>query len=327
MVKEKHWMILAAAIYMLAGLAAAECNPTTPCECPGSCVNNFTADICTTTDTCPGENTFVATITNLNGYTVYRIAFGSVYMGGWSGPDVISCPDGWMKNPIDNGSCYTDNMANFLAPNQSVNITFTSIASGPESCSDKKFHSLAAYLNGLPNPAIIHNVSVHACANANQTQITRTQGFWATHYKTAKYTWLMVPEADRMIGTHNMGDGINDVKELEGGFWADIAKTSKKKARTQLDSARMQLLQQLLAAILNVQAFGAYGTTDGGLISQAKAAFAGSNLSEIQYSAQALDDWNNAGDAAPFPEGFRQGKADPKASKAAANASYWDILP
>ena len=41
-----------------------------------------------------------------------------------------------------------------------------------------------------------------------------------------------------------------------GGFWSDISKTSTGKKRSSLDQARMQLLQQLLAAELNASAFG-----------------------------------------------------------------------
>ena len=55
-----------------------------------------------------------------------------------------------------------------------------------------------------------------------------------------------------------------------GGFWSNVSKTTTGAKRSSLDHARMLLLQQLLAAILNNQLFGS--TPSGITIDQAKAA-------------------------------------------------------
>ena len=153
---------------------------------------------------------------------------------------------------------------------------------------------------------------------------TRTQGFWATHFDLASKTWLSIHSPDRIIGTKNLGDGTNDVKEMEGGFWSDVAKKSDGKTRTALDQARMQLLQQLLAAMLNKQAFG---TDDHGLIAAGKAAFSGTDSSVMLSAASSLDSFNNSGDTQPLPAGIIQGKADPKTSQSNADKTFWNILP
>ncbi|MCX8194587.1 MAG: hypothetical protein N3G22_00550, partial [Candidatus Micrarchaeota archaeon] len=156
---------------------------------------------------------------------------------------------------------------------------------------------------------------------------SRSQGFWATHYEAASRVWLQIPPAQRIIGTHDMGNGpnISDVGEMEGSFWSNIAKKSNGAQRTQLDKARMALLQQLIAAMLNVQAFGTYG--GDALISRGKAAFVSSNITAIQSATLELDAFNNAGDSYPFPPGFNPGKADPQTAKAVANYTFWDTLP
>ena len=91
------------------------------------------------------------------------------------------------------------------------------------------------------------------------------------------------------------------------------------------DQARMQLMQQLLAAILNDINFN--GGAGSMLIANAKTTYCNTSATKAQivsYEGQ-LDAYNNSGDALPTNQDT--GKADPKASLANANISTWNTLP
>jgi signal peptidase len=153
--------------------------------------------------------------------------------------------------------------------------------------------------------------------------VTRTQGFWSTHPDYASDVWLSIPSSERVIGSKNMGD-----RGMLGAFWSDIPKKSDGTMRTSLDRARMQLLQQLVAAMLNVQAFGddLWGT-GGTLIAAGKAAFSGDDEGEILRIAEQLDAFNKSGDAEPLPPGVDPGRADPQGAREMADIAFWDVLP
>ncbi|MFL5721534.1 MAG: hypothetical protein ACJ778_13765, partial [Chloroflexota bacterium] len=171
---------------------------------------------------------------------------------------------------------------------------------------------------------------------------TRTQGFWSTHLSLVQLVWN---PAGGTIGTitHNgMTDaerticdlapiGVYDpavdvgpltVAQVMGGFWSNVSKTTTGAKRSSLDHARMLLLQQLLAAILNNQLFGS--TPSGITIDQAKAAYCGTNINAIKAAATAMAAFNEGGDTGLFTPGA---SADPKAAKAIANLVYWNVLP
>ncbi len=157
--------------------------------------------------------------------------------------------------------------------------------------------------------------------NNDPVVITRTLGFWQTHITFATAIFNNGnPSAFWTICTG--GRDISNIGELMGGFWADIAKTTTKAKRSSLDQARMQLMQQLLAAMLNVQAFGA---NDGGLIALAKAAYCGTNRSLILTYVSQLDVFNSSGDNNSTTLDI--GKADPKTAKNTAVNTLWDNLP
>ena len=112
---------------------------------------------------------------------------------------------------------------------------------------------------------------------------TRTQGFWSTHLSLVQAVWS---PAGGTIGTivHNgmtaaertLCGHVLTVPEVMGGFWSNISKTTTGAKRSALDQARMRLLQQLLAAILNNQLFGS--SPSGSIsIDQAKTAFCTGN--------------------------------------------------
>jgi hypothetical protein len=162
---------------------------------------------------------------------------------------------------------------------------------------------------------------------------TRTQGFWATHPVLASLVWAAAPASLRdftaygcaagstanSIGTATLANGIN--AKLMGGFWANVAKKTTGAHRSSVDKARMVLMQQLLAAILNVQEFGA---DDGGAIAAAKTAYCSGNTNAIKVSTGALTAFNESGDSGVFTPGVA---ADPKGARAAADLLFWDILP
>ncbi|MFL5650740.1 MAG: hypothetical protein ACJ777_05615, partial [Chloroflexota bacterium] len=112
------------------------------------------------------------------------------------------------------------------------------------------------------------------------------------------------------------------VAQVMGGFWSNVSKTTTGAKRSSLDHARMLLLQQLLAAILNNQLFGS--TPSGITIDQAKAAYCGTNINAIKAAATAMAAFNEGGDTGLFTPGA---SADPKAAKAIANLVYWNVLP
>lgn len=158
--------------------------------------------------------------------------------------------------------------------------------------------------------------------------VTRTQGFWSTHPEYASGVWLGISAGERVIGPKDMGDGVNDVGEMFGAFWSKIPKKSDGESRTLLDQARMQLVQQLVAAMLNVQAFGDDLWGNGAaLIAAGKAAFVGEDRDEILRIAGELDAFNKSGDADPLPPGIDPGPADPRRAENMADKAFWDTLP
>jgi hypothetical protein len=105
-----------------------------------------------------------------------------------------------------------------------------------------------------------------------------------------------------------------------GGFWSDVSKTSTGKKRSALDQARMQLLQQLLAAELNASAFG---SMPSGSFASLEAAYCGTNQTAIQNAQQQAGSFNSSGDSATFTPGT---SADSKTARAIADKAFWDLL-
>ncbi|HEV8280925.1 MAG TPA: hypothetical protein VGQ02_03635, partial [Candidatus Limnocylindrales bacterium] len=159
---------------------------------------------------------------------------------------------------------------------------------------------------------------------------TRTQGFWATHLSLVQAVWNPNPATVGTITTDGMTveerslcGQVLTVEQVMGGFWANIAKTSTGEKRTPLDQARMRLLQQLLAAILNNQLFGSSpsGNTS---IDEAKDAFCDGTLIEVRAAQAAMAAFNESGDSGLFTPGA---SADPKNARLIADIDFWDVLP
>ncbi|MGD8321624.1 MAG: hypothetical protein PVJ02_14265 [Gemmatimonadota bacterium] len=190
---------------------------------------------------------------------------------------------------------------------------------------------------GAYDPQVTRTVSVDlpaggdvTCTFINQqnSETTRTQGFWATHKSLTEAVWFGgtagghtfsgLSESDQTL----CGRQLTTIDEVLGGFWASIAKTTDNGKRSQLDQARMQLLQQLLASILNHAAFGSSPTAMS--IADAKDAFCGTDVSAIRTAQSAMASFNTSGDNGTFTPGV---SANGKKSKDAADLAFWDVLP
>jgi hypothetical protein len=177
------------------------------------------------------------------------------------------------------------------------------------------------------------------CVFENTGQgVTRTQGFWATHTPLANIAWFggtafghTFPGVAAAIGNTTLdpcGRVIDTLPRLMGGFWSDISKVEKTPKpgakRSPLDQARMQLLQQLLAAELNVSAFGSVPSGGIGAFTTWEAAYCGTNQTAIQNAMQGAASFNNSGDSSQFTPGT---SADSKNARSIADRAYWDVLP
>jgi len=190
----------------------------------------------------------------------------------------------------------------------------------------------------------LKNGDTVTCVFENTGQgVTRTQGFWATHPNLAIVAWNGNPGGPPVFGHIFPGvasvAGIGDKKICEvevyfpnlittnssavmGGFWSDIAKKSAGGKRSNLDQARMQLLQQLLAAELNASAFGS--VPGSGSFVAWESALCGTNLNAIKTAQQQAASFNTAGDSATFTPGT---SANSKLARFLAKYSFWDQFP
>jgi hypothetical protein len=160
--------------------------------------------------------------------------------------------------------------------------------------------------------------------NSKVFTTTRTQGFWATHTGLSNTVWATVSAADASLcGVPITATAASGTNQLMGGFWASISKVSTAKGnagqRTDLDQVRMQMLQQYLAAVLNYYEFGS-GTP--GLLSTARTAYCGTDMSAIQAQIGILGTFNSSGDSGLFTPGV---SATTQESKQEANIAFWDI--
>ncbi len=160
---------------------------------------------------------------------------------------------------------------------------------------------------------------------------TRTQGFWATHPQLAKIAWEggtgfghTFPGVAATIGDTKLCGRPLGSNEVMGGFWSSVSSKSTGAKRSSLDQARMQLLQQLLAAELNASAFGSAPSGGAATINSWEAAYCGTNQTAIKNAQQASASFNTKGDSSTFTPGT---SADSKNARSIANYTFWDILP
>jgi hypothetical protein len=165
--------------------------------------------------------------------------------------------------------------------------------------------------------------------NAVVSGTTRTQGFWATHTALSNFIWdTKVPTVDKQLCTatiltnadpvtHLSAPGTN---QLMGGFWASVSQLSNKGGkRTDLDQARMQALQQYLAAAINVAEFG---SNTEAFLAAARAIYCGTDVDAIKALIGTLGSYNSSGDAGVFDPGV---SATAQESKKEADIPFWDV--
>ena len=175
---------------------------------------------------------------------------------------------------------------------------------------------------------------------------TRTQGFWATHTVLTNAIWNGTPlppgtstitpvpvigSADQYLckpptiippfpGVAITAIPLTGQNQVLGGFWAGISKKVVGGRRSELDQARMQFLQQYLAAVLNVHAFGTpIGTTT---LADARGIYCGTDPDAIRGQMSLLAAYNENGDTVEFTPGVN---ATAKESRSQANIGFWDI--
>jgi Prealbumin-like fold domain len=243
--------------------------------------------------------------------------------------------------------------ANFsLSPatNASAQKEYTNLSAGTYTITEDANSYLLTDLGcsdqaaGTYDPKVTRTVSVtlaigesKSCSFTNDQPVvgetTRTQGYWSTHMSVTDAVWFGktvgsvtfdgLPVAEQTLcGT--AGRELDTIGKVLGGFWASIpTKSNGKTKRSALDKARMQLAQQLLAAILNREAFGSQPSS-GISIDQAKTYYCGTDISLISQAASAMGAFNEAGDSGVFTPGV---SANGKQARAAANIPFWDPLP
>jgi hypothetical protein len=233
----------------------------------------------------------------------------------------INIPDGWL---LTDGSCASDQPEGFVTANGGLPLlTFT-----------------ARYGDDV----------VCTFVDNEQGGATRTQGFWATHTILTDTFWnggelppntsgqlaSWVPVIDSpdaylcqpptviplFAGVQITAIPAIGQNQVLGGFWAGVSQTRStgNKKRTALDQARLQFLQQYLAAVLNVHAFGT--PIPGTSLADARAAYCGTNIGAIQTQKSLLAAYNESGDTGEFTPGAN---ATAKLSKSYADIAFWDI--
>lgn len=262
-----------------------------------------------------GASTSFTFNTSGAGYSGFSLADGQTNDSGYLVPGTYTAkelvPLGWVLTGIG-GS--TD-------PNTPYNCTVTG-SGGSSGVGDLNTQTVTVSLK--PGDVV-------TCVFENTGQgVTRTQGFWATHPQLANIAWFggtafghTFPGVASAVGDALLcARPIDTLGKLMGGFWSDISKKTTNAKRSSLDQARMQLLQQLLAAELNASAFGSVPST--GSFAAWESAYCGTDQNAIQTAQQQAASFNSAGDSGTFTPGT---SADSKTARSIADRAFWDTLP
>jgi hypothetical protein len=169
---------------------------------------------------------------------------------------------------------------------------------------------------------------------------TRTRGFWSQHqtliqsfvfgptgtppagYTLATTAFDLLPASVTACATP--ATRYWDPAYILGGLNANPARTSTGQRRSAIDQARMQLMRQLLAAVMNGIAFGS--TPQGSVtLADAFAAYCGTDRSAILMAADALTRFNESGEMGAW----MIGPMAPANEKLVTTAmiALWDVLP
>ena len=145
---------------------------------------------------------------------------------------------------------------------------------------------------------------------------TRTLGFWATHTAFSNSLWVPQTLCTANNITATTAPGTN---QLMGGFWSDVSKNADGSNRSNLSQARIQLLQQYFAAVLNYRYFHS-GTQSQ--LDSARAAYCGKNVNAILTWVGILDKFNQSGDG--LGDTSAAGNATSQESQTQANIPFWN---
>ncbi len=182
------------------------------------------------------------------------------------------------------------------------------------------------------------------CTFTNTKQLegttTRTRGFWSQHqtliqsfvfgptgtppagYTLATTAFDLLPASVTACATP--ATRYWDPAYILGGLHANPARTSTGQRRSAIDQARMQLMRQLLAAVMNGIAFGS--TPQGSVsLGDAFAAYCGTNRMAMLMVADALTRFNESGEMGAW----MIGPMVPANEKFVTTAmiALWDVLP
>jgi len=162
--------------------------------------------------------------------------------------------------------------------------------------------------------------------------LTRTQGFWATHlefttYVFNKYTGNPPDGNESTPGYIDLGwlPPITNINDLMGVFWANNAKNSDGSKRDALCQAREIASNQALAAILNSSIPGGKALPAGYSLTQIASILHGNNITAIQTLNSVLDAYNNSGEDVAFDSSLPPtGHANPQGAKSIAHIPFAD---
>ncbi len=226
------------------------------------------------------------------------------------------------------------NSKNFVNTNAGINYTIT------ENLPNNfwKLENVSCVLNGTdtayPFTSVTNGLSLTlgldedvTCTFVNHKESpTRTQGFWQTHTTYTSGVFASKFAGGMVIGTTTNFRIVDDLagiamSKLYGSYFSNIAKKTTGKQRSNVEKARMQLLQQLVTAKLNCAEFTCSSAIQA-QIAAADLAYAGNNGTAILASASLMDAYNNSGDTMTIGPA---GKATPQTSKTRANMIFWDL--
>jgi hypothetical protein len=180
--------------------------------------------------------------------------------------------------------------------------------------------------------------------------VTRTQGYWQTHLTQVRTlldtgdgpdNYEISDDNDFIVGGSTHGKKIDDLPTLFAAFYSSIPYDSSTCddddcKRSSLNKAKMQMSQQLMAAMLNCRAFdsnpGSHGglpilhpdTCDAPVGTAAGNAINGVNRNDVLTLHGLLGAFNESGDDQDFPDGFENSRALAKDAKAIAKDTAED---
>ncbi len=226
------------------------------------------------------------------------------------------------------------NSKTFTNVEANINYTVTETLPNPF----WSFEGVSCVINGsetsYPFTSIANGLTVNlgldqdvTCTISNLKESpTRTQGFWQTHTSYTSGVFASKFAGGMVIGTSTHQRIVTNIpgismSKLFGSYFSSIAKKTDGKQRSNVEKARMQLLQQLVTAKLNCAEFGCSSAIKA-QITAADLAYAGTNVSTILTSAALMDAYNNSGDTMTISPA---GKATPQTSKTWADMVFWNL--